>query len=200
VPKLREEIGKAGLCFLHAPLFNPAMKNVAPVRKELGMKTFFNMLGPMVNPSSPRRQLVGVYSLELSRIYNYLYQQTEKDYLIVHSLDGYDEVSLTGPSKLTGRGFEVIYQPSEMGFPHYAASDLAGGSTVEAAMKILLAVLKDEATAAQKDVVTANAALAIQISHPGMDAEDSRAMARESIESGSALRCYETLMDLNKRE
>ncbi|MCK4745431.1 MAG: anthranilate phosphoribosyltransferase, partial [Bacteroidales bacterium] len=117
VSKLKSEIDKAGICFLHAPLFNPAMKNVAPVRKELGMKTFFNMLGPMVNPSFPSKQMVGVYSLELARIYAYLYQSTNKQYAIIHSLDGYDEVSLTGPCKVITREQDRIYKPSDLNLP-----------------------------------------------------------------------------------
>ena len=116
--KLKTELKKTGFCYMHAPIFNPAMKNVAPVRKDLGVKTFFNMLGPMVNPSSPKNQMVGVYSLELSRIYNYLYQQSDKNFIILHGLDGYDEISLTADFKLIARDFEVILKPESMGFSH----------------------------------------------------------------------------------
>ena len=131
--RLRAEIEEAGLCFLHAPLFNPAMKNVAPVRRELGVKTFFNMLGPMVNPGFPARQLVGVYSLELARIYSYLYQATDKNYVIVHSLDGYDEISLTGPCKVITREMEKILQPADLMLNRYDPVQLSGGKTVREA-------------------------------------------------------------------
>ena len=96
---LKRSMDEAGICFLHAALFHPAMKNVAPIRKELGVKTFFNMLGPMVNPAFPKNQVVGVFSLELARMYAYLYQKTDKNFTILHALDGYDEISLTGNTK-----------------------------------------------------------------------------------------------------
>ena len=196
--KLRAEIDKAGICFLHAPLFNPAMKNVAPVRKELGMKTFFNMLGPMVNPSFPARQLVGVYSLELSRLYNYLYQAGDKQYVILHSLDGYDEISLTGPCKVITRTMDRIIQPADLQLPVYSATQLSGSSTAADAMQIFMAVLQNKSTDAQRDVVIANAGLGLQACFPGQSLEDCLGMARESIESGSALKVFDTLMEMNK--
>jgi anthranilate phosphoribosyltransferase len=195
--KLRQEIDRAGICFLHAPLFNPAMKNVAPVRKELGMKTFFNMLGPMVNPSSPQRQMVGVYSLELARIYAYLYQTTDKQYTIIHSLDGYDEVSLTGSCKVLTRDSDRIVQPDELGFSRYDPSDLGGGSTVQDAMKIFMAVLENRATDAQKEVVMANAGLALKNCFPDKQIPECMDLAKRSIETGSALKSFQTLMELN---
>jgi len=195
---LHEEIDKAGICFLHAPLFNPAMKNVAPVRRELGMKTFFNMLGPMVNPSFPSKQMVGVYNLELARLYGYLYQQTDKQYVILHSLDGYDEVSLTGPCKVITRELDRVYQPSDMGLPGYEPEELSGGGTVDEAMKIFINVLENIATPARTDVVVANAGLALGICFPDLSLEDCMGRARESIESGSAFKAFKTLMELNK--
>jgi anthranilate phosphoribosyltransferase len=196
--KLRTEIEKAGICFLHAPLFNPAMKNVAPVRRELGVKTFFNMLGPMVNPSFPARQLVGVYSLELSRIYSYLYQATEKDYVIVHSLDGYDEISLTGPCKIITREIEKILQPSDIQLNKHESAELSGGKSVEEAMKIFTGVLENECTSAQKEVVMANAGLALKVCYPREDLTDCISRARDSIESGAAKKAFNTLMEMNK--
>ncbi len=196
--KLQGEIERAGICFLHAPLFNPAMKNVAPVRKDLGMKTFFNMLGPMVNPSFPSRQLVGVYSLELTRLYGYLYQATDKQYVIIHSLDGYDEVSLTGPFKVLTRELDRICQPGDLGLPVYDPAKLAGGKTIEEAMKIFMDVLENRAAPAQKDVIIANGGFALHACYPDRDLHACLEMARKSIESGSALKAFKTLMDLNK--
>ena len=192
--KLREEIEKAGICFLHAP----AMKNVAPVRRELVMKTFFNMLGPMVNPSFPEKQMVGVYSLELARIYGYLYQQTDKQYVILHSLDGYDEVSLTGPCKVITRELDRVYRPADLQLPAYTPEELSGGGTVDEAMKIFIDVLENIATPAQRDVVVANAGLALGISYPGLSLEECLDKAKESSESGSAMHAFKTLMELNK--
>jgi anthranilate phosphoribosyltransferase len=195
--KLKREIDKAGITILHAPLFNPAMKNVAPVRRELGVKTFFNMLGPMVNPSFPRRQLVGVYSLELARIYSYLYQTTDKDYVILHSLDGYDEISLTGPAKVITRELEKIMQPEEMGRKRFDPEQLSGGSSAEDSFGIFRAVLDNDSTEAQKEVVLANASLALSICFPGEGLEESRARAAESIESGAAKKAFTTLIEMN---
>jgi anthranilate phosphoribosyltransferase len=196
--KLRKEIEETGICFLHAPLFNPAMKNVAPVRRELGMKTFFNMLGPMVNPSFPARQMVGVYSLELARLYAYLYQSTDKSYSILYSLDGYDEVSLTGHFKVITREMDRVFQPSDMGLPVYEAAELSGGKSVDQAMKIFLDVLGNTSSPAQKDVVLANSALALKTCYPESSLEECLDRARESVEGGAAMRSFKTLMELNK--
>ena len=195
--KLKSEIDKACICFLHAPLFNPAMKNVAPVRKELGMKTFFNMLGPMVNPSFPTRQMVGVYSLELLRIYAYLYQATDKHYVILYSLDGYDEVSLTGPCKVITREMDRIYQPSDFQLPLYDPGELSGGDSVKGAMKIFIDVLENNASPAQRDVVIANGGMGLQVCYPEKNIMECIDMARESLESGSALKVFKTLMEMN---
>jgi anthranilate phosphoribosyltransferase len=197
--KLYREIDEAGICFLHAPLFNPAMKNVAPVRRELGMKTFFNMLGPMVNPSFPSKQMVGVYSLELARLYAYLYQKTDKQYMILHSLDGYDEVSLTGPAKVISRDLDRVLEPSDLNLPAYSPGELTGGGTVDEAMKIFIDVLENIATPARKDVVVANAGLALKVCFPDLSLEECLDKSGESIDSGAAFRAFRTLMELNKQ-
>lgn len=194
--KLRKEMDTAGVCFLHAPLFNPAMKNVAPVRRALKVKTFFNMLGPMVNPSFPKKQLVGVYSLELVRLYNYLYQQTDKKFAIVHSLDGYDEVSLTSDFKFIINGVEQILSPEDLGYSRCMMSELMGGSSVPEAADIFMSVLKGECTVAQKNVVMANAQLAMQCYFSDKDDENCHAAAKESIDSGRALEAFLKLIDL----
>jgi anthranilate phosphoribosyltransferase len=196
--KLKTEIEQAGICILHAPLFNPAMKNVAPVRKDLGVKTFFNMLGPMVNPSFPSRQLVGVYNLELARIYSYLYQSTDKEYVILHSLDGYDEISLTGPCKVISREMERIIQPEDLNLNRYDPVQLSGGNSVEQALQIFLNVLDNKCTQAQKEVVIANAGLALKACFKEASLADCVVKSRESIESGAAKKAFSTLMGLNK--
>jgi anthranilate phosphoribosyltransferase len=197
--KLRKEIEETGLCFLHAPLFNPAMKNVAPVRKELGVKTFFNMLGPMVNPASPGKQLIGVYSLELARLYNYLYQETGRSYAIVHSLDGYDEVSLTGPFKLiTGEG-ERIMNPTDLYMHKHKPEELAGGRSAEEAAAVFMQILNNKGTEAQVEVVTANAALGLKTYYPEKTLDECLELARESLKSGKALSVCQRLMELNNK-
>ena len=194
---LKYALEKAGICVLHAPLFHPAMKNVAPIRKELGVKTFFNMLGPMVNPAFPNNQMVGVFSLELQRIYGYLYQNTDKNYSIVHALDGYDEISLTGNTKIISNTSETILHPCDLGLKHLEQSDLFGGNTVKDAAKIFKNIINGEGTDAQNNVVCANAGLAIatakQISHlEGFE------LAKESLESGRAKISLERLIELSK--
>lgn len=192
---LERNINEAKVCFLHAPLFHPAMKNVAPVRRELGVKTFFNMLGPMVNPVSPRKQLVGVFSLELARLFAYLYQQTDKQFLVLHALDGYDEVSLTGAFKMITAKTEQVLTPSHLGLETLNPKDLSGGETVEASARIFMNVLNDEATFAQKQAVLANAALALHCANPSLSLLDAVATARESIESKSALNSFKKLIE-----
>ncbi len=196
--KLQSEIEKAGICFLHAPLFNPAMKNVAPVRKDLGVKTFFNMLGPMVNPSRPSKQMIGVYSLELARIYTYLYQNTDRDFVIVHSLDGYDEISLTGDFKILTRKLEKIMQPEELGLQQHSPAELSGGDSVADAARIFLSVLQGKGTLAQKEVVVANAGLGLKAYYPEKNILECVELARESLESGKANSALNTLIDMNK--
>lgn len=192
--ELERQIEQSGVCFLHAPLFHPVMKNVAPVRRELGIKTFFNMLGPMVNPAFPQKQLVGVYSLEIARLYAYLYQKTTKQFLILHGLDGYDEVSLTGPFKIITAHSEQVLTPSQLGLLTVDPSDLSGGESVEASAQIFMNVLENKSTEIQKQAVLANAALAIHCANPSVSLIDSVAMARESLVSGKALNCFKKLV------
>jgi anthranilate phosphoribosyltransferase len=191
---IRRKIEEAGICFLHAPLFHPAMKFVAPVRKELGVKTFFNMLGPMVNPAFPKKQMVGVFSLELARLYAYLYQQTDKNFIIIHGLDGYDEVSLTGNFKMISNLKEQVLQPEHLGLHKLLPSDLSGGSTVAEAGKIFMDVLQGAGTQSQNEAVIANAAMALYGAKPSLGLEDAVATAKESLESKRALKSFESLM------
>ena len=196
IDKLKRSLDVCGLCFLHAPLFHPAMKNVGPIRKELGVKTFFNMLGPMVNPSFPKKQLVGVFSLELARLYGYLYQKTDKHFVILHALDGYDEVSLTGPFKQISNGKEAIIKPEDLGFETVTNQQIHGGETVEESARIFERILKGEGSSAQNNVVIANAAMAIQCGK-GVTNEEALGMARESLESGKALNTFKRLLEMS---
>lgn len=196
---LYRQLDQANLTFLHAPLFHPAMKAVAPIRRELGMKTFFNMLGPLVNPSRPHYQLVGVYSLELARLYKYILEQGEQEFAIVHSLDeahggGYDEVSLTGPFRMISRREDRLYQPETLGLRRLKPEELFGGDTVEAAADIFVKVLKNEGTPAQTHVVTANAGLALQ-TVTGQPFATCLEQAKESLQSGKAFSTLQQLIE-----
>lgn len=193
--ELERKIDRAGICFLHAPLFHPAMKEVAPVRRQMGVKTFFNMLGPMVNPARVKRQLVGVFSLELARLYGYLFQQSDKQFAIVHSLDGYDEISLTGNFKLITNGAEQILTPAHLNLPQVTQAELAGGDTVEAAAKLFEKILRGEGTDAQNNAVIANAGLAIRCANPEKSLEDTLDIARTSLLSGSALHAFKAFIE-----
>ena len=194
--KLRNEIEKSGFCFLHAPLFNPAMKNVAPVRRALKIKTFFNMLGPMVNPSFPKNQMIGVYSLELARLYNYLFQQSSTRYIIIYSLDGYDEVSLTSDFKYILNGVEQIVSPENMGYKRSVQSDLYGGRSVPESAKLFLEILKGEGTKTQNEVVTANAQMALKCYWPSRSSEECREIATDSLMGGKAYQSLNKLIKL----
>ncbi len=193
--ELKRTLDEANICFLHAPLFHPAMKNVAPIRKDLGVKTFFNMLGPMVNPSFPSKQLVGVFSLELARLYGYLYQKTTKDFLILHALDGYDEISLTGAFKMVTNEGEQLLQPTDLGLSQLSQQDIYGGDTVESSAKIFEHVLKCEATDAQHQVVVANSGMALYCADRSQSLEEALAKADESLKSGKALNAFKKLIE-----
>jgi anthranilate phosphoribosyltransferase len=190
---LRQQLDTSNLCFLHAPLFHPALKVAAPVRKQLGTKTFFNMLGPLVNPVQPKYQLFGTFSMELLRMYQYVMQQSGRRFAIVHALDGYDEVSLTGDFKLVTNDREQILSPKDVGASVVPAEALFGGDTAGEAADIFLRILQNEAPAAQKQVVAVNAGLAIHTIKPESPIQDCVAEAMESIESGKA---YARLKDL----
>lgn len=184
---LAKQLDTSNICFLHAPLFHPAMKAVGPTRRNLGVKTFFNLLGPLVNPASPSHQVVGVYDLHVARLYQYFLQQLDRKYYVVHSLDGYDEVSLTADTKIIGAGIESILSAQQFELSEYNAEELYGGDSVEEAAKIFVSILEQRSTNAQKDVVLANSALAIQCLEPELSLIDAVSMAKESIESGAAL-------------
>ena len=189
---LQRSIDKAGICILHAPLFHPAMKNVAPIRKELGVKTFFNMLGPMVNPSFPKNQMVGVFNLELARMYGYLYQTTDKNYAILHDLAGYDEISLTDRTKMITNQEDKMILPADLGIQSIVQSDIYGGKSVKESAAIFLKVLQGEGTEAQTNVVCANAGLAISVVNKKSHREGFE-LAKESLLGKKALKVFTTL-------
>lgn len=194
--KLKRALNEAGICFLHAPLFNPAMKTVAPIRKELGVKTFFNMLGPMVNPAQPKNQIVGVYSLELARLYAYLYQQTDKNYTIVHALDGFDEVSMTCDFKTFSKKGEKLHSIADLGFEKLNVQEIQGGDTIESSAKIFKSILNGEGTDAQTSVVLANAAMAVQTIHEHKSFADCYYEVEESLMTKNALKSFKKLVSL----
>lgn len=183
---LQKELDDANICFLHAPMFHPALKVVGPVRKNLGVRTFFNMLGPMVNPAFPKHQLVGVYNLEMARIYNYLLQPTGSNFTIIHSLDGYDEISLTGDTKVITAAGEKIYSAEQLGKRTVSAMDIYGGNTAEEAAKLFLKIIKGEGSWAQNAVVLSNAAMALQCTGKYSNYDECYHAAVESLESGKA--------------
>lgn len=195
---LKDCIEKANICILHAPLFHPAMKNVAPVRKSLAVKTFFNMLGPMVNPAFPKNQLVGVFSLELARMYAYLYQNTDKNYTILHALDGYDEISLTGDTKCIRNNSEQMLKAEDFGVQKLKEEQIAGGGSIETSAGILLNILKGNGTEPQENVVCANAGMAIATSR-NLNPKDSFELAKEAIRSGNAFNSFKKLQELSEK-
>lgn len=191
---LKAQLDKANICFLHAPLFHPAMKAVGPVRKSLGMKTFFNMLGPLVNPSQPQNQLVGVYNLEVARTYNYLLQKTALNYGVLYALDGYDEISLTGPFKLFTKQAEQTVHPSDLGLQALDPSEIFGGNSVPEAALIFKRILEGKGTEAQNNVVLANAAFALKILDASKSFETAYQEAKDALLGLKAQKSLELLL------
>lgn len=194
---LKKCMDEAGICILHAPLFHPAMKNVAPIRKSLGVKTFFNMLGPMVNPSFPKNQMVGVFNLELARLYGYLYQNTDKNFTILHALDGYDEISLTCPTKVHTNNTETMLTAESFGVSRLNEKDIAGGDSIESSAKIFMNVISGKGTEAQNNVVCANAGMAIATVKQ-IEPIQGFELAKESLLGGKALERLNKLQSLGK--
>lgn len=194
----KRSLEESNIAYLHAPFFNLALKTVAPVRKSLGVRSFFNILGPVVNPLIPKRQVLGVYDLKMARLYQYIYQQTDSDFSVVHSLDGYDEISLTAPFKVINKFGENIYTPEALGFRKNTEKELDGGATPQEAARIFDNVLDNKATDAQKNCVTINAAFAIQTIDPLLSIEECIAQAKESIEAGKAKGILKKFLDINK--
>lgn len=194
---LKRCMDQAGICILHAPLFHPAMKNVAPIRRELGVKTFFNMLGPLVNPAAPKYQLTGVFNLELARLYYYLFQNTSSQFTVLYALDGYDEISLTGATKAFSNKGERILTPQDFGVAPLQASAIAGGENVDSSAAIFTAILNNQGTQAQQNVVCANAGMAIATAKDLSPIEGFEE-AKLSLESGSALKVFQTLQKLSQ--
>ena len=193
---VKKAIDQSGFAYLHAPLCNPAMKNVAGVRKNLGVRTFFNVLGPLISPVRPNYQCLGVYDLKMMRLYNYIYQSLGINYTIVHSLDGYDEISLTSTCKVSNNKGENVYSPEDLGFRQIAQKELWGGETVADASKIFLNVLNNKATDAQRNAVVINSAFTIQTICPEKTIDECKSEALQSLERGKAKKAFEKFIEI----
>ncbi len=193
---IKKAIDQSNIAYLHAPIFNPAMKHVAPVRKALGVRTFFNVLGPLISPAQPKYQLLGVYSLTMMRLYTYINQIIGTNYTLVHSLDGYDEVSLTADTKILSNHQEIVISPEKMGFSRLQQAQLSGGDSIDEAAAIFKNIFENKATEAQLAVVLANSALAIQTLCPDYTLEECKAIALQSIESGEAKKSFTKFLEI----
>jgi anthranilate phosphoribosyltransferase len=192
--KLKNDLDKAGFCFLHAPLFHPAMKFIAPVRKALKVKTFFNILGPMTNPSSPKYQILGVYNEEAFKLYKEVYKSSGASYFIVNNADGYDEISLTDKTMYSSNVSEGFFTPGDFGFEKIRPEELYGGRSVADAAKLFMEILEGKGTSGQNQVVVANAAVGIKCIEPGKTMAECVAIAGEALKSGKALRSLKKLI------
>jgi anthranilate phosphoribosyltransferase len=193
---LAKEVKEAGICFLHAPLFHPALKTVGPIRRNIGVRTFFNMLGPIVNPAQPRYQLIGVYNLEMARIYNYVLQGLGKDFTLIHSLDGYDEIALTTDTKVITNQGEYIMTPYQLGKKKVFSEELHGGKTVEEAASIFKNIIQGKGTWSQNAVVLSNAAMALFVTGRYENYDLAFQAAVKSLESGAANNSLQKLISL----
>ena len=194
--KINKELEETNLCYLHAPFFHPAMKHVAPVRKSLKVRTFFNLLGPMINPSRPRNQIVGVFNTEVQELFKEVYKNLDMNYFILYNLDGYDEISLTDDFRAVSAKEDKIYTSSELGFQPLKQEELHGGETVQESADIFTSVLEGKGTKAQTNVVLANAAMGVKCYYPEKSLEESLSIARESIENGKAIGALKKIVDL----
>jgi anthranilate phosphoribosyltransferase len=193
---IKQSLDLSGFAYLHAPICNPAMKNVAPVRKGLGVRTFFNVLGPLISPARPNYQCLGVYNLKMMRLYNYIYQNLGCQFSIVHSLDGYDEISLTDTTKIVNNKGEFVYTPEQLGFETLKQEELWGGNTVDDAAQIFMNILDNKATKAQHNAVIINSAIAIQTRCPEKTLEQCKSEATESIASGNAKKAFQKFVEI----
>lgn len=194
--KLKKELEETGICFMHAPLFHPALKAVGGVRRQLGIKSFFNILGPLVNPAKPKFQTSGVFNLETGRIYSYLLQQENKEFRVIHSLDGYDEISLTSDTRVFSPNGESMLTAKDLGFQENKPEDLYGGENIEDAAAIFLNILQNKGTKQQMNTVIANAAIAIQCYKKDVSVKEAVNEATETIKSGKAYGTFEKLINM----
>ena len=195
IDSLKYSLEKSNICFLHAPLFHPSLKNVSPIRNDLGVKTFFNMLGPMVNPMQPKSQLVGVFNSNIFRLYSHIYNKTDKNYCIVHSIDGYDEISLTGPFKLFSNKNDVMLEPKDLGFTNINSQNIKGGKNISESSKIFIDIIKNESSQDHKNIVLANAGLAIYCANNLSSISEGIEIAKESLDSGKAYKSLKSFIE-----
>ncbi|WP_121489673.1 anthranilate phosphoribosyltransferase [Chryseobacterium sp. 7] len=192
--QLNEDLERANICFLHAPHFHPALQSVGLLRKSLGLRTFFNLLGPLVNPAKPKYSMIGVYNLEIARIYQYLLQKEEREFMLVHGLDGYDEISLTDDSKIITKNGEEIYSAEDLGFSPVTLEDIKAGSSIQETAKIFMNILEGNGTEQQNSVILANASVALYNTQKFGTYEDCLLLAKESLHSRKALNCFNLLI------
>lgn len=197
--ELQAQLDEVGICFLHAPLFHPCLKRVADIRKALGVRTFFNFLGPLVNPVQPAYQLTGVYNLNIARMYQEILKGERKGFKVVHSVDGYDEVSLTDRFKVISENEETIIYPDEIGQDNVKEEDLFGGTDIHESMDFFLDILSGRGTQIQQKVVLVNAAYGIQCFHPEKSFDECYAQASEALESGEALMKFKKVVETSKK-
>ena len=197
VSRLNQQLDKSNICFMHAPMFHPALKSVGYIRRDLGVKTFFNMLGPLVNPARPKYQIAGVFNLQLLRLYQNILNKTHDNYFVLHTIDGFDEVSLTADVKLASKYGESLINHEDFKFQKLLPKDLFGGNTKEEAVNIFIRIINNEAGEAQRNVLIANAALAIKCLENEKPLEECIAIANESLQSGKAKEALTKLLELN---
>jgi anthranilate phosphoribosyltransferase len=173
------------------------MSRVKQVRKDLGMQTFFNLLGPLINPASPGKQFLGVGRHRQIRPYQHLLQETKRAYTIVHSMDGYDEISLTGSFKTVGRDSVRVYSPEDIGMRRVQPEDIGAGDTIGKTAGLFLKIIQGAGTAQQETVVISNSAFAIQCARPELDLHTCLEMASDALRTGKAYQTLNTLIELS---
>jgi len=186
---LNQQLEKQNICFIHAPLFHPVLKKVAPVRKQLGVGTFFNAMGPLLNPIQPKFQLTGTYSLELAKIYQVLLRDKRQSFKVVYALDRYDELTLTADARVLGNNSDEILNANSFGVEVTSPENLKGGS-IEQSANMLRSILGGHASEELINVVASNTALGMSCFHPEKQYKILFEEAKAFISSGQAIKFH----------
>jgi len=196
---LQEQLDTNNICFLHAPLFHPCLKRVSAIRTELGIRTFFNFLGPLVNPIQPNLQLTGVFNLKIARLYKDILTTERKAFNIVHSMDGYDEVSLTSPVKLFSETSEQLFYPEELTEQTISEADLFGGHTILQSEKIFREIIEGKGNTIQNEVIKINAALGMKCFKPELSIKEAQQEAEDILKSGKVAQLVENVIKISQK-
>ena len=187
---LDKQLHDSNICFLHAPLFHPTLMKVGPLRKNLGIRTFFNSLGPLVNPVQPNFQITGTFNLELAKIYQHLLKDERNEFRVVYGMDGYDEFTLTEQTRILGKKSDEYLNAQTFNVNPVNSESIYSGNSIKEAAQIVKSILGGQSTLEQTNVIAANTALALQCFHPNEQIQDLFNEANSFIKKGLAAKFH----------